>query len=231
MSDVKSPQPAPRSTPKDAKTRMVARAAREVQPGMVVNLGIGLPTQIVGQLPQGFPVCLHSENGLSGTGPILGYDEADRNLIDAGGAYVSTLPGAAFFDSLTSFAMVRGGRLDLTVLGAFEVAQNGNLANWQIPGRFTPGVGGGIELAQKARRVVVLSTHTDRKGRPKLLERCSLPLTAEACVSRIITDLAVIDVTPEGFALRELADGTSLEAVQAATGATLALPSGDIPRF
>ncbi len=216
----------------DAKLRMVARAAREVQPGMVVNLGIGLPTQIVGHLPQGFPVCLHSENGLAGTGPVLGYDEADRNLIDAGGAYVSTLPGAAFFDSLTSFALVRGGRLDLTVLGAFEVAENGDLANWKIPGRFSPGVGGAIELAQKAQRVVVLSTHTDRKGRPKLLDRCSLPLTAKSCVNRIITDLAVIDVTPQGYALRELAENTSLEAVQAATGAALTLPSdGDIPRF
>ncbi len=215
----------------DPRTRMVARAAREVKAGMVVNLGIGLPTQIVGHLPAGFSVCLHSENGLAGTGPVLGYDQADRNLIDAGGAYVSTLPGAAFFDSLTSFAMVRGGRLDLTVLGAFEVAENGDLANWRIPGRFSPGVGGGIELAQKARRVVVLSTHTDRKGRPKLLERCSLPLTAAGCVSRIITDLAVIDVTPDGYALRELAEASSLAAVQAATGAELALPLGEIPRF
>jgi 3-oxoacid CoA-transferase subunit B len=215
----------------DPKTRMIRRAAQEVQPGMVVNLGIGLPTQIVGHLPPGFPVCLHSENGLTGTGPVLDYDAADRNLIDAGGAYVSTLPGAAFFDSLTSFAMVRGGRLDLTVLGAFEVAETGDLANWQIPGRFTPGVGGGIELAQKARRVVVLSTHCDRKGRPKLLRFCSLPITAERCVDRVITDMAVIDVTPQGFALRALAEGVSLEAVIAATGAPLALPDAPLPRF
>ncbi len=215
----------------DPKTRMIRRAAQEVQPGMVVNLGIGLPTQIVGHLPPGFPVCLHSENGLTGTGPVLDYDAADRNLIDAGGAYVSTLPGAAFFDSLTSFAMVRGGRLDLTVLGAFEVAETGDLANWQIPGRFTPGVGGGIELAQKARRVVVLSTHCDRKGGAKLLRSCSLPITAERCVDRIITDMAVIDVTPRGFALRALAEGVSLEAVIAATGAPLALPDAPLPRF
>ena len=215
----------------DPKTRMIRRAAQEVQPGMVVNLGIGLPTQIVGHLPPGFPVCLHSENGLTGTGPVLDYDAADRNLIDAGGAYVSTLPGAAFFDSLTSFAMVRGGRLDLTVLGAFEVAETGDLANWQIPGRFTPGVGGGIELAQKARRVVVLSTHCDRKGGAKLLRSCSLPITAERCVDRIITDMAVIDVTPRGFALRALAEGVSLEAVIAATDAPLALPDAPLPRF
>ncbi len=215
----------------DPKTRMIARAAQEVQPGMVVNLGIGLPTQIVGHLPAGFPVCLHSENGLTGTGPVLPPDQADRNLIDAGGAYVSTLPGAAFFDSLTSFALVRGGRLDLTVLGAFEVAQTGDLANWQIPGRFTPGVGGGIELAQKARRVVVLSTHCDRRGQPKLLRACKLPLTAERCVDRIITDMAVVDVTPAGFALRELAEGVSLEDVMAATDAPLALPDAPLLRF
>ncbi len=215
----------------DPKTRMIARAAQEVQPGMVVNLGIGLPTQIVGHLPAGFPVCLHSENGLTGTGLVLAPDQADRNLIDAGGAYVSTLPGAAFFDSLTSFAMVRGGRLDLTVLGAFEVAQTGDLANWQIPGRFTPGVGGGIELAQKARRVVVLSTHCDRRGQPKLLRACKLPLTAERCVDRIITDMAVVDVTPAGFALRELAEGVSLEDVMAATDAPLALPDAPLLRF
>ncbi len=199
---------------------MVARAAREIAPGMVVN-----------HLPRDFPVCLHTENGLSGIGPTLEPDAADRNLIDAGGAYVSTVPGSAFFDSGVSFALVRSGRLDLTMLGAFEVAENGDLANWKIPGKFSPGAGGGIELAQKARRVVVLSTHTDRAGNPKLLERCTLPLTAGRCVNRIFTDLAVVDVTPEGFALRELAEGVSVAEVQDATGARLALPVGDIPVF
>lgn len=210
---------------------MIARAAREIAPGMVVNLGIGMPTRVVDHLGADLPVCLHTENGLSGIGPTRPYESADRNLIDAGGAYVSTVPGSAFFDSAVSFALVRSGRLDLTMLGAFEVAQTGDLANWKIPGRFSPGAGGGIELAQKARRVVVLTTHTDRKGNPKLLTECALPLTARGCVDRIFTDMAVVDVTPDGFALREIAEGTSVEAVIAATGAPLALPSGEIPRF
>lgn len=198
---------------------------------MVVNLGIGLPTKVVDRLPADFPVCLHTENGLSGIGPTLPPDLADRNLIDAGGAYVSTIPGSAFFDSSVSFALVRGGRIDLTMLGAFEISMSGDLANWKIPGKFSPGAGGGIELAQKARRVVVLTTHTDRSGNPKLLERCSLPLTAPRCVDRIITDLAVIDVTPEGFALRELAPGTDIGAVRSATGAPLIVPDGNIPTY
>ncbi|MYM55915.1 3-oxoacid CoA-transferase subunit B [Thalassovita mangrovi] len=210
---------------------MVARAAREIRPGMVVNLGIGLPTRVVNHLAADMPVCLHTENGLSGIGPTLPIDQADRNLIDAGGAYVSTVPGSAFFDSAASFALVRSGRLDMTMLGAFEVAQNGDLANWKIPGRFSPGAGGAIELAQKARRVLVLSTHTDRKGNPKLIENCTLPLTARGCVDRIFTDMAVIDVTPEGFALREIAEGLTLDDVIKATGAPLTLPEGEIPVF
>ncbi|WGT49068.1 3-oxoacid CoA-transferase subunit B [Thioclava nitratireducens] len=215
----------------DARARMVARAAREIAPGMVVNLGIGLPTKVVNHLPSDFPVCLHSENGLTGIGPTLSPERADRNLIDAGGAYVSTIPGSAFFDSAVSFALVRSGRLDLTLLGAFEVAQNGDLANWKIPGKFSPGAGGAIELAQKARRVVVITTHCDRKGNPKLLETCSLPLTAKGRVARIYTDLAVVDVTDQGFALVELAAGISEAEIREATGAPLALPQGDIPRF
>ncbi len=215
----------------DARRRMIARAAREIAPGMVVNLGIGLPTKVVDHLPPDFPVCLHTENGLTGIGPTLPHDEADRNLIDAGGAYVSTIPGSAFFDSATSFSLVRSGRLDLTMLGAFEVAQNGDLANWKIPGKFSPGAGGGIELAQKAGRVIVLSTHTDRKGAPKLLANCTLPLTAKGCVDRIFTDMAVIDVSTQGFALREIAEGVTPGEVVAATGAPLALPVGDIPTF
>ncbi|MFC5739032.1 3-oxoacid CoA-transferase subunit B [Sinirhodobacter huangdaonensis] len=222
MSDDKTPDP---------RRRMVARAAREITPGMVVNLGIGLPTQVVDHLPAGFPVCLHTENGMAGIGPTLPAAEADRNLIDAGGAYVSPIPGSAYFDSAVSFALVRSGRLDLTMLGAFEVAETGDLANWKIPGRFSPGAGGAIELAQKARRVVVLTTHTDRKGNPKLLARCSLPLTATAHVARIFTDLAVVDITPAGFALRELARGVTAREVQEATGAPIALPVGDIPTF
>ncbi|SFJ08170.1 3-oxoacid CoA-transferase subunit B [Celeribacter neptunius] len=215
----------------DARTRMVARAAREITPGMVVNLGIGLPTKVVDFLPEDMPVCLHTENGMTGIGPTLPDEEADRNLIDAGGAYVSPIPGSAYFDSTVSFALVRSGRLDLTLLGAFEVAENGDLANWKIPGKFSPGAGGAIELAQKARRVAVMTTHTDRKGNPKLLSRCTLPLTARGRVARIFTDLAVVDVTLEGFVLRELADGVSVKEVSEATGAKLILPDTDIPRF
>jgi len=215
----------------DAKTRMVARAAREIEPGMVVNLGIGLPTKVVDHLAADFPVCLHTENGLSGIGPTLPPDRADRNLIDAGGAYVSTVPGSAFFDSAVSFALVRSGRLGLTMLGAFEVSQDGDLANWKIPGKFSPGAGGGIELAQKARRVAVLTTHVDRAGNPKLKAHCTLPITARACVSRVFTDMAVVDVTPAGFALVELAEGRGAAEVAQATGAPLTIPDGDIPTF
>lgn len=210
---------------------MISRAAREIAPGMVVNLGIGLPTKVVEHLPADFPVCLHTENGLTGVGPSLPPDKANRNLIDAGGAYVSTVPGSAFFDSAVSFAMVRSGRLDLTMLGAFEVSCTGDLANWKIPGKFSPGVGGGIELAQKARRVLILTTHTDRAGNPKLKEQCSLPLTARGCVSRVFTDMAVIDVTPQGFALAEIAQGVSLAEVTEATGAPLILPDTSLPVF
>lgn len=218
-------------TSQDPRTRMVARAAREIAPGMVVNLGIGLPTKVIDHLPAGFPVCLHTENGMTGIGPTLPFEEADRNLIDAGGAYVSPLPGSAYFDSAVSFALVRSGRLDLTMLGAFEVAESGDLANWKIPGKFSPGAGGAIELAQKARRVVVLTTHTDRKGNPKLLQSCTLPLTATGRVARIFTDMAVVDVTPRGFALVELVEGVTAKEVQEATGATLHLPEHDIPTF
>lgn len=215
----------------NASDRMVARAAREIQPGMVVNLGIGLPTKVVNYLAPDFPVCLHTENGLTGIGPTRPPDEANRNLIDAGGAYVSPIPGSAFFDSATSFALVRSGRLDLTMLGAFEVAANGDLANWKIPGKFSPGVGGGIELAQKAQRVAVLTTHTDRKGNSKLKEHCTLPLTAQACVARIFTDMAVIDVGPIGFMLVETAEGVSVAEVIDATDAPLHIPETQLPIF
>ena len=213
------------------RDRMLARAARDIRAGMVVNLGIGLPTQVLRHVPADLAVCLHSENGISGVGPVRPRGSEDRNLIDAGGAYVSTLPGAAFFDSAVSFAIVRSGRLDLTLLGAFEVAGNGDLANWMIPGSFTPGAGGAIELAQKARRVGVITTHTDKAGRPKIVARCTLPLTAPACVDRIYSDLAVCDVTPEGLRLVELATGISVDEVVAKTGAPLILPEGEIPRF
>lgn len=214
-----------------ARERIVRRAAREVRDGMTVNLGIGLPTQIVKYLEPGLSVCLHSENGIAGAGPVVGRDEADRNLIDAGGDYVSTIPGTSFFDSAVSFALVRGGRLDLALLGALQVAGNGDLANWIIPGRFAPGVGGGMELAQKARRVVALTTHCDKQGQPKIVRECTLPLTAPACVSRVITDLAVLDVGEHGMVLREIAEGVAIDDVVAATDVPLAIDENNIRTF
>lgn len=215
----------------DARNRMVARAARDIQPGMTVNLGIGLPTKIIDHLAPDMQVCLHSENGIAGIGPTLAHDAADRNLIDAGGAYVSPVGGTSYFDSTVSFALVRGGRLDLTMLGAFQVSMRGDLANWKIPGLFTPGAGGGMELAQKARQVIVLTTHTDRKGRSKLVQDCTLPLTARGCVTRVFTDMAVIDITSNGFVLREIAQGLTTDDVINATDAPLAIPTGEIPVF
>jgi 3-oxoacid CoA-transferase subunit B len=212
------------------RERIVARAAREIRAGMTVNLGIGLPTLVADRLEPGLPVCLHSENGIAGVGPVLGRESADRNLIDAGGAYVSTLPGASFFDSGVSFALIRGGRLDLALLGALQVSVSGDLANWIIPGRYAPGVGGGMELAQKARRVVALTTHCDKQGRPKIVAGCSLPLTAPGCVNRIITDMAVIDVD-DGLRLREIAEGLSPAEVVAATGAPLAIDEDRLETF
>lgn len=210
---------------------MLRRAARDILPGMTVNLGIGLPTQVLHHVDRTMAICLHSENGIAGVGPQLSPEKADRNLIDAGGAYVSPIAGTSYFDSAVSFAIVRSGRLDLTLLGAFEVAGNGDLANWIIPGRFSPGVGGAIELAQKARRVGVLTTHTDKRGNPKILERCSLPLTAAACVNRIYSDMAICDVTPAGLRLTEIAEGTNLQDVIDATGTKLIVPDGPLPTF
>lgn len=198
---------------------------------MTVNLGIGLPTKVVDVLDPDIEVCMHSENGISGVGPVLADKHANRNLIDAGGNYVSTLAGAAFFDSAVSFALVRGGRLSLALLGALQVASNGDLANWIIPGRFAPGIGGGMELAQKARRVVVMTTHVDKRGRPKILRECTLPLTAEACVDRIITDMAVVDVTGDGLRLREIADGVAIDDVISATDAPLSIDEGTLTVF
>ena len=210
---------------------MIRTATREIAEGMTVNLGIGLPTQLVNYVDPGLSICLHSENGITGVGPVLDFDQAYRNLIDAGGAYVSTLPGAAFFDSAVSFAMVRTGRIDLTVLGAFEVAMNGDLANWMVPGVFAAGVGGGMELAQKARRVVIMMTHRDRQGKSKIVRECSLPITAAACVHRIYTDMAVIDVVEQGLILRKVAEGITVEEVIEATEAPLQLPNQPVPSF
>jgi 3-oxoacid CoA-transferase B subunit len=213
------------------KEKIAARAAREVQPGQVINLGIGIPTLIPEYLPDSAQVFIQSENGILGIGPRCRSGTEDRNLIDAGANYVTLAPGASFFDSALSFAIIRGGRVDVTFLGTLQVSAGGDLANWIIPGQMAPGIGGGMELAQKARRVVVTTSHTTREGAPKILPRCTLPLTARGCVGTIITELAVIHVTPEGLMLRELARETRLAEVQEKTGAPLIIPKGDIPRF
>jgi len=213
------------------KHKICKRAAREIRDGQVINLGIGIPTLIPGYLGQDITVFIHSENGILGMGRPCTMEEADRNLIDAGGTYVHTQTGASFFDSALSFALVRSGRLDLAVLGALEVSENGDVANWIIPGKHTPGIGGGMELAQKARKLMITTTHTTRDGDPKIKPECTLPVTARSCVDTIITELAVIDVTPQGLRLREMAHETSLKELQAGTKARLILPDGPIPRF
>jgi 3-oxoacid CoA-transferase B subunit len=213
------------------KHRIAWRAAREIKAGQIINLGIGIPTLIMDYLPDRQQVFVHSENGIWGMGPRAAAGREDPDLIDAGAAYATIVPGAAFFDTLTSFAIIRGGRIDLAFLGALQVAQNGDLANWIIPGQMTPGIGGGMELAQKSRKVIVLTTHVTKTGAPKIVKSCSLPLTAPACVAMIITDRAVIEVTDAGLCLKELAEGVSVADVVAATEAPLLVPEGELPRF
>lgn len=214
----------------DPKVKIARRAAQEIKAGQVVNLGIGIPTLIPSYLPPGLPLTIHSENGILGAGAVTTAAEADRNLIDAGGAYISTVAGACYCDSAVSFTLVRGGRLDLAFLGALEVSQRGDLANWIIPGKFAPGIGGAMELAQKARKLVITTTHTTRKGEPKLLKSCTLPLTAGGCVDMIITELAVITVGPTGMILTEIAEETDLETVLRATDAPLTV-AGNLLSF
>ena len=216
------------------KNKIARRTAAEIQPGQVINLGIGLPTLAMAYLPENMPVLIHSENGILGMGRTCENGQEDRNLIDAGGGYPTLVKGASFFDSATSFAIIRGGRLDAAFLGTLEVAENGDLANWIIPGKFAPGIGGGMELAQKARRLIITTTHTTRKGEPKILKQCTLPLTAKACVDRIITELAVIDITEAGLLLKEMAAETSLDEVIKKTGAPIIVSQNresEIPRY
>ena len=211
--------------------RILARAAREVIPGQIVNLGIGLPTRLFHYLPDEMEVLVHSENGVLGCRPRRDDEAPDHDMIDSGGAYITTRPGASVFDSATSFAMIRRSRVDLTFMGAFEVDAAGNLANWKIPGKFSPGIGGAMELAQKVKRLVVLCSHNDKHGNPKILERCRLPLTASGCVSRIITDKAVMDVTPEGLAVVDIAEGLDPASLREATEATLHIDESRLGRF
>ena len=213
------------------KEKIAKRAAAEIEEGQIINLGIGIPTLIPKYFTGKKKVIVHSENGILGMGDPCKRGSEDRNLIDAGGTYVTVEPGGSFFDSVLSFSLIRSGRLDVAIIGALQVSAAGDLANWIIPGKYTPGIGGGMELAQKSQRLIITTTHTTRDGMPKILKRCELPLTAKGCVNTIITELAVMDIVNGGLLLREIAKETKLDTVLSLTDADIRIPKGDIPRF
>ena len=212
------------------KEQIAERIARELRDGYYVNLGIGIPTLVANYIPEGLDVILQSENGLLGIGPFPFEGEEDPDLINAGKQTITTVPGSAFFDSAMSFGMIRAGKVDLTVLGAMEVSEEGDIANWKIPGKMVKGMGGAMDLVASARNIIVAMMHTNPKGESKLLPKCSLPLTGVKCVKKIVSDLAVLDVTPEGFRLLERAPGVSVEEIKSKTAGKLVV-EGDIPEM
>lgn len=212
------------------KEGIAQRIAQDLEDGWYVNLGIGIPTLVANYVPDGISVEFQSENGILGMGPFPYAGEEDPDMINAGKQTVTLLPGASLFDSATSFAMIRGQHVQLTVLGAMEVADNGDIANWKIPGAMVKGMGGAMDLVASAENIIVAMMHTNKKGESKLLPACTLPLTGVACVSRVVTDLAVMDVTPDGFKLVERAPGVSVETVQKATAGRLVI-AGDVPEM
>ena len=212
------------------REQMAQRVARELQDGYYVNLGSGIPTLVANYIPEGVNVMLQSENGLLGMGPFPAEDEVDADMINAGKQTVTAITGAAIFSSAESFAMIRGGHVDLTVLGAFEVDVNGDIASWMVPGKLVKGMGGAMDLVAAARNIIVIMTHADKAGNSKLLDACTLPLTGKGCIRRVLTDLAWLEIEGGAFVLRERAPGVSVEEIRAKTAGKLVVPA-DVPEM